>query len=99
MSLGPAASVGRIVHVNLGRDTRPGHATDEREHVRPAIVVRTWGDTPESAINVQVLADGSNDVGLEYLVTNKRDPEAGPVWLTSILQGEGVGQWRWPPRV
>lgn len=98
MQLGPAASIGRIVHVNIGADTRPGYP-HSAEQLRPAIVVRTWGDQPESAVNAQLFTDGTNDAGCQYIVDNKIDPTAGQIWLTSITQGDGVGQWRWPARV
>jgi hypothetical protein len=52
--------------------------------VRPAIVVRVWNDT---MLNLQVFTDGSNDT--EY--------GNNIVWKTSVMQGEGVGQWDWMP--
>lgn len=52
-------SIGRIVLVNLGRN--PLKSDSETEHLRPAIVVRVWGDTPQAAINVQLFTDGDND--------------------------------------
>ena len=89
-------TIGRIVLVNLGADTRPGAQPEQQ--LRPAIVVRTWGSTPEAAINVQLFPDGGNDVGLEYLVSNQIDPSKGSLCLTSLIQGDHVGGWSWPPR-
>lgn len=49
---------------------------------RPATIVRVWGDQAESAVNLQVLVDGSND-GFN----------AGTVWKTSVTRGFGANQY------
>lgn len=65
-------SVGRIVHYTLNqqdadeinrrrthRVTRTGNDAREGD-VYPALIVRIFGETPESAVNLQVLLDGSD---------------------------------------
>ena len=50
---------------------------------RPAIIVRVWSPgNPESAVQLQVFTDGSND-----------REEGGTHWRTSVLQGEGAGEF------
>ena len=85
-------SIGRIVHFRLSED-----------HVRPAVIVRDWGG---GTLNLQVLYDGTNDVpGLgtandaEGEFPTEDEGRAGLGWKTSIVEGDGVGQWSWPPRV
>lgn len=89
-------SLGRVVLVNIG--TR-----GDEVQLRPATVVRVWGDTPQAAINAIVQLDGSNDRGCDLLVARGKqdlDPGANPlVWLPSITPGDGLGNWRWSPRV
>ncbi len=46
---------------------------------RPAIVVRDWG---HGTVNLLVMTDGAND----YLMC--------PLWVTSVVQGDGPGCWR-----
>lgn len=89
-------TIGRIVLVNIGKN--PTKHDSETEHLRPAVVVRVWGDTPQAAVNVQLLTDCDNDIGCEYFANNQIIV-SHIVWLTSICPGDGVGQWRWPPRV
>lgn len=91
-------SIGRIVLVNIGRNTASAHDT-ETHHWRPALVVRVWGTTPEAAINVHLFLDDFNDAGCEYLLDNKIDALVPNVYRTSLIPGEGVGNWKWPPRV
>lgn len=89
------ASVGRIVNVVLDAgipDIRP-HAVGQ---IRPAIVVRTWGEGggPSESVNLQVFLDGSND--LDHLA-----PGIGAqIWLTSAhYSAEPKPRtWHWPPR-
>lgn len=92
-------SPGRIVHVRIG-------GPDDIPDLRPAIVVRDWGG---GTVNLQLFLDGTNDRG-EWdpsTAANKEpshglyknaDCDKGSAWLTSILEGEGVGEWRWPAR-
>lgn len=70
--------IGRIVHYRLDQGTNKGD-------YRPAIVVRIWSpDHPDSAIQLQVLTDASNDA-------------LPPVhWATSVTHGSGLHQWLWP---
>lgn len=71
-------SIGRIVHYR-------GADYDGFSGERSAIIVRTWGTTPESSVNLQVFLDGGNDNPAQ---------NAGPVyWATSRPQGTGAGQW------
>lgn len=61
-------TVGRVVLYKLSQhdaDTilralgfKPGNSMREGD-VLPAIIVKTWGNTPESAVNLQVLLDGA----------------------------------------
>jgi hypothetical protein len=83
--------IGRIVHVNIG--------TKETPILRPAQVVRVWTD---EMCNVQMATDGTNDA--ESLAVIHVIPSAfektvpSHVWLTSLHQGEGPREWRWPAR-
>lgn len=85
-------TIGRIVLVTIG--TEHGEAV-----TRPALVVRVWSD---DCVNLLLFLDGGND---DRHVSNLGGAhpfaERGnaPVWLTSSLMGDGVGQWSWPPRV
>lgn len=85
-------SLGRVILVNIGNDP-------DGPRLRPAVVCRVWSP---GCVNAQVLVDGSNDDS--FLVAHFHQAPAsergtGPVWLTSIIEGDDVGQWRWPPRV
>lgn len=83
------ASIGRIVHVRVGGE-------DDSPVLRPAIIVRVWGDT---CVNAIVHLDGRNDDVYGRLDGEcGRHVEVGTVWCTSISLGEGVGNWRWPAR-
>lgn len=101
-------SVGRIVHfkldssrveqINRRRQDAQAHMPEHRGNangvmvhvgnqavegdVVPLVIVRVWGDTPESAVNGQLLLDGSDSL-----------------WVTSVTQGDALGQWSEPPRV
>ncbi len=46
----------------------------------PAVVVAVWGHQLDSAINIKVMMDGA----------------VPDMWITSIKQGDGEGQWNWP---
>ena len=75
-------SLGRIVLVCIG-------VVDDEPIFKPAIVTRVWGET---CINVTVYADDSDESLLlaSFGTVKSR-------W-TSVTQGDGVGQWSWPPR-
>ena len=74
-------SVGRILHYILN------HGPSEGQH-RPAIIVRIWGATPESAVQLQVFTDKDND------------REECVVWRTSVKHAYAhlneFGTWHWP---
>jgi hypothetical protein len=93
-----APTIGRIVLVNIGTDY-PG-TEHEQPVLRPATVVRVWSPT---CINVQIQLDGYNDdrfLGQGALTSAKPHAVRGDatVWATSLCQGDGLGQWNWPPR-
>jgi len=74
-------SLGRIIRVVL--------KTDGGVVVRPAIIVRTWGDAakPQTYVNAQVFTDESND-GLP-----------GTLWKTSLTFDPSAtleNSWHWP---
>lgn len=77
----------RIVEYAIGKD----HAGEVVR--RPAIVVNDWGSGVHP--NIQVFLDGSNDA--RYGFTSE-ECARGTAWRTSVDEGEGVGEWRWPPR-
>lgn len=59
-------TVGRIVHYRLSDADAAAIRSLPTVHLNPvqagqvcaAVIVRVWGDTPESAVNLQVLLDG-----------------------------------------
>lgn len=53
--------------------------------VYPAVLVRVWGDTPESHCNIQVLLDGPDT----YWATSRQHSH----------DENAQGTWSWPPRV
>jgi hypothetical protein len=78
-------TVGRIVNYTLTEDDAKsglGNNGVNAGDKLPAVIVRTWGSTSESAVNLRVLTDG---------------PDA-PIWKTSVLPGDEQGRWNWPPR-
>lgn len=88
-------TIGRIVHVNVTREE-----SGEALELRPAIITRVWSNT---CVNLQVFLDGQNDT-VSTPRTNRLqgvshvDKELGIAWCTSVTQGDGVGEWRWPAR-
>ncbi|MDA8106190.1 MAG: hypothetical protein M0Z71_12535 [Nitrospiraceae bacterium] len=60
------------------------HYKITEKEVRPAIIVKVHSET---CVNLQVFYDGGNDAALSPI---------GMVWKTSIVQGNGVGEWQWP---
>ena len=66
----PVPTIGRIVHYTLTEDdVLRVHSNRSVNHypasngasagqAYPAIIVRTWGDTPDAMVNLQVLLDG-----------------------------------------
>jgi hypothetical protein len=62
-------SIGRIVHYRISEGDRRAIISSRQQtnitgnvpgigEQYPAVVVRTWGSTPESSVNLQVLLDG-----------------------------------------
>lgn len=79
-------SVGRVVHYVLDAGPNQG------QH-RPALIVRVWGDTWDSLVNLQVFTDGSND----YYPNQGEEPLT--LWRTSRSRedsGTVPGTWHWP---
>lgn len=86
-------SIGRVVQYSLDDGT-----------VRPAVIVQVWQSDPETAtVNLQVLLDGSNDMGHETKKTGVSAEEAarGMAWRTSrqVSTEPKPGRWHWPPYV
>lgn len=80
-------TMGRTVYYVLDKPYSAGEA----HAVRPAVVVQVW-DAHTGCVDLQVLADGTND-GPDFA--------ASPVWKTSRVYSEGrePGTWHWPPKV
>lgn len=79
-------SISCVVHYVLEAGPHQG------EH-RPALIVRVWGDTPESLVNLQVFVDGSNDY------YKHQGPEPLTLWRTSVHRNDSaavLGTWHWP---
>ena len=81
-------SIGRVVHYVL--EAGPHQGED-----RPALIVKVWGDTPRSAVNLQVFVDGSNDYYRD------QGPEPLTLLRTSKLRDDTKvpGTWHWPEYV
>lgn len=98
-------TIGRIVQYGVGCDH-----TGVVQY-RPALVVNDWNggyDPKFSGPNLQVFVDGTNDTPERFVPRQPGDhaepgvhvdeARAGVAWRTSVVEGDGVGQWRWPPR-
>ncbi len=86
---GQVPSPGRIVHYVLNDGQHPG------EH-RPAIIVKVWGDQPDSMVNLQVFTDSVND----FITAHPGG--SGIMWRTSVHNDEtdkAPGSYHWPERV
>jgi hypothetical protein len=81
-------TLGRLVHYVLS--ATDGVRPDKVGECRPAIIVRVWRDSPEAAVNLRVLLDGTNDTD-------------GPdiLWVCSVSPDENSKPnrtWHWPAR-
>jgi len=89
-------SIGRIVHYRLSDVDIDGLEPDGaplRDRLNglvagdyiPAMVVRTWAEPASHAklVNLRCFPDGA----------------VATLWRTSVEQGDGNGQWTWPPKV
>lgn len=81
----PGVIEGRITHYVLPDGRNKG------EH-RPAIIVKTWGSLPHSAVNMQVFVDGLNDYPVDHAASF-----TGFLWKTSVPYSENKepGTWHW----
>ncbi len=78
----PPVSIGRIVHYRL---------PEKPDEVRPAVIVRTWGN--DYCVQLNVFLDKANDAGVQDFASSAPHESARP-----DLEGKG-GVWFWPPRV
>lgn len=81
---------GRTVFVRIG-------GTDDEPVIRPGFVVQVWNST---CVNVQLQLDGTNDRRWtdsegKPLFTEEQ-LSRGSAWLTSIVEGNAIREWRWP---
>ena len=53
------ADKSQIARDNSGAQVHVGNAA-EADHIYPMLIVRTWGETEESAVNGQVFLDGND---------------------------------------
>lgn len=86
----PRPTIGRILHLNIA------NSVDVNPEWRPCVVTRVWSDT---TVNVVVTLDGVNDA---YLVRDfpglHVSADGMHACATSVLEGVGPRDWRWPPR-
>lgn len=104
MTMNP--TIGRIVHYRLTEDQAKAHNArrdDARRNfpnahignslyageIVPLLIVRVWAN--EYPDNDPRSKDGIN--GQAILDGNDT------LWVTSAKEGDGAGQWSWPPRV
>lgn len=78
----PPVSIGRIVHYRL---------PEKPDEVRPAVIVRTWGN--DHCVQLNVFLDKANDAGVADFASSAQHESTRP-----DLAGKG-GTWFWPPRV
>lgn len=89
LSLVLLVAVGDTILVRVG-------GTDDAPDVRPALVTRVLS---ESCVNAQLFLDGGNDDALPAQFTRGQtylERGDAPTWLTSVIQGTGIGQWQLP---
>ena len=82
-------TIGRIVLATI-RDQR------KQLIVRPAMIVRVWGESPTAAVNVQVFCDSAAPE------SDHNDGLPNVIWKTSLTHAPEPGvmesSWSWPPR-
>lgn len=81
----PGIIEGRMVHYVLP----DGHSKGQH---RAAVIVKTWGTLPKSAVNLKVITDGFNDYPPDHVSTI-----TGFLWKTSVPYSENKepGTWHW----
>ena len=85
-------SIGRIIHVRINDSTHwPGVP-----RWRSAVITAVWGD---ECVNAVITLDGKNDGDIDLTALGNAPREGFQAWITSTTLGDGVAQWRWPPRV
>jgi hypothetical protein len=70
-----APQIGDIVGYTLPDGAHPGD-------IRPALIVRTWGDTSDARVNLQVFTDGTNDYPANHAGAT------GILWQSSVANDE-----------
>jgi hypothetical protein len=63
-------------------------------HIRPAVIVRTWGESAKVAVQLQVFTDGTNDYD------HGHTGASGIMWKASVPYSEDAtpGTWHWPTK-
>lgn len=85
-------SPGRMVHYTIaGHEVDAANLAGQGNRVQvgdvyPAVIVRVWGDKPDSPCNLQVLLDGPGT----YWATSRQQADGA---------AGGAGRWHFPPRV
>lgn len=76
-------TIGRIVVYNTTEVERQAMVASNQNDQKqlPALIVSTWGNQPDSAVNLAVFLDGDGSPFLRK---------------TSISQGKSPGNWEWP---
>lgn len=85
-------TIGRIVHYKLTAEDRQNLATLANISGRYSNTASGYNNEPVAAIITAVWSETTINVQLII------DGHANTLWKTSINQGDGNGQWSWPPR-
>lgn len=84
----PAPDPDVLQRPGVGRIVHVAVRTQNDQTVpRPGIITHVWSD---QCVNATVFYEATDE---EYV------PCTGPVPVTSMMHGSGVGEWSWPPRV